>query len=55
MTDLPEPKLDTIYIVSGMVLAALNGSRPDVYAPDIGPDAIRNDKGHIIAVIGLVQ
>ena len=55
VTDLPASKPATIYIVSGMVLAALNGSRPDVYAPDTGSDAVRNDKGHIIAVRGLVQ
>ena len=30
---LPEPKEDTMFIVSGMVLSALNGTRPDVVAP----------------------
>lgn len=43
----------TLYLVSGMVLAALAGSgRRDVFAPGTGPDdgAIRNDKGHIVAV-----
>ena len=52
---LPAPQEGTIYIVSGMVLSALQGSRTDVFAPDTGADAIRNDKGHIIAVRGLVQ
>ena len=52
---LPAPQEGTIYIVSGMVLSALQGSRADVFAPDTGADAIRNDKGHIIAVRGLVQ
>ena len=51
---LPEPQADTVFIVSAMVLQALAGSRPDVYAPDTGADAIRNDKGHIIAVRGFV-
>ena len=52
---LPTPQEGTIYIVSGMVLSALQGSRTDVFAPDTGADAIRNDKGHIVAVRGLVQ
>lgn len=50
---LPEPQEGVIYLVSGMVLAATN--RADVYAPDTGADAIRNEKGHIVAVRGLVQ
>jgi hypothetical protein len=41
--------------VSGMVLDALAGSRiGDVVAPDTGPDAVRNDQGHIVAVRGFV-
>lgn len=57
---LPEPMEGLNFVVSGMVMDALNGlpahlQRPDVYAPDTGPDAIRNDKGHIVAVRGLVQ
>ena len=39
-----------MYIVSGMVLSALKGSRTDVIAPDTGSTAIRNEKGQIIAV-----
>lgn len=53
VTGLPSEQPDTIYIVSGMVLAALNGSRPDVVAPDTGPDAIR-ENGQIVAVRGFV-
>ena len=52
---VPAPKKDCTYIVSGMVLEALNGSRlADVAAPDTGADAVRNDKGHIVAVHGFV-
>lgn len=40
-------------IVSAMVLAAVAG-RADTYAPDTGATAIRNDKGHIVAVTRLV-
>jgi hypothetical protein len=50
--DMSSPKLDTIYIVSGMVLAALNGSRQDVIAPKTDATAIRNQQGQIIAVTG---
>ena len=50
---LPEPSPNTVYIVSGMVLSALAGSRGDVVAPDTGPDAIRNN-GQIVAVRGFV-
>jgi hypothetical protein len=53
VSGLPEAQPDTIYIVSGMVLAAMNGSRPDVVAPDTGPDAIR-ENGQIVAVRGFV-
>ena len=53
VTGLPDVAPDTIYIVSGMVLSALNGTRPDVVAPDTGPDAIR-ENGQIVAVRGFV-
>ena len=48
--DLPSPVEGTVYIVSGMVAA--NIARSDVYSPATGPkdEAIRNDKGHIVAV-----
>ncbi len=41
-------------IVSAMVLAALPTGTPNVYAPDTGPTAIRNEAGHIVAVTRLV-
>ena len=58
---LPEPVEGFTFIVSGMVRDALSAipsltqRRPDVFAPDTGEDAIRDDKGHIVAVRGLVQ
>ena len=60
MTGLPYPVEGLTFIVSGMVRDALSAlparlSRPDVYAPDTGSDAIRNEKGHIVSVRGLVQ
>lgn len=51
---LPEMDGETVFIVSAMVLDALKGSRPDVYAPDTGADAIRKD-GQIVEVLGLVR
>jgi len=53
VTGLPESAPDTVYVVSGMVLAALNGARPDVVAPDTGADAVR-ENGQIVAVRGFV-
>ena len=50
---LPAPVPGTTYIVSALVLSALGGSRPDVVAPDTGPDAIR-EGGQIKAVRGFV-
>jgi hypothetical protein len=54
--DLPAPADDTLYIVSGLVLGALKGSRNDVVAPATGhPDVVRNDKGQIASVPGFVR
>jgi hypothetical protein len=56
VTGLPAPANGTVYLVSGMVLAALAGTgRCDVVAPATGPNdgAIRNDQGHIVAVTRL--
>lgn len=46
---LPEPKPDTIYIVSGMVRDALEG-RQDVLAPDTGKTAVRSSNGQVAYV-----
>ena len=45
------------YVVSGLVLSALKGTRSDVFGPGTGPNdgAIRNEKGHIVAVTRLVR
>lgn len=52
---LPEPTPDTIFIVSSMVLDALkHTTRTDVFAPDTGPSARRNDKGQVTGVYRLV-
>ena len=53
---LPDAKADTAYVVSALVLDAIKRqslSRGDVYAPDTGPDAVR-ENGQIVAVRGLV-
>ena len=47
---LPDKESDVIYIVSGMVLDALKGSRNDVVSPDTTTGVIRNDKGQVEAV-----
>lgn len=51
---LPDPVHGTYYIVSAMVFEKTD--RPDVLAPGTGPNdgAIRNDKGHIVAVTRLI-
>ena len=41
-------------LVSALVAGAVPG-RKGVYAPDTGPTAIRNDKGHVVAVTRLVK
>jgi len=50
---LPEPKDGTIYVVSSLVLSRVHG-RIDVFAPDTGPTAIRDEAGRIVAVRRLV-
>lgn len=49
---LPEEGTDCI--VSAMVRSAIPG-RKGVYSPDSGSSALRNDKGHIVAVRRLVK
>lgn len=54
VTGLPEPREDTMYIVSAMVKNASN--RTDLVAPATGhPDCVRNDKGFIVSVPCLVK
>lgn len=52
VTGVPEEDSEA-YLVSSMVLDALPGAK-GVYAPDTGHTAIRNEKGHIVAVTRLV-
>lgn len=52
---LLEPVEGTIYIVSALVLGAVQG-RNDIVAPATGhPECIRNDKGQIVSVPGFVS
>jgi len=51
---LPAPQKDTIYLVSSMVLVVVKG-RDDVFAPDTGTSAIRDEAGRIVAVTRLVK
>lgn len=53
--EMPEPVEGTFFIVSAMVMTALNGTRGDVVAPRTDNTAIRNDAGHIVAVTGWLQ
>lgn len=51
---LPEPRPDTAYIVSAMVQQACK-MRTDLLAPASGhPDTVRDEKGRIVSVPGLV-
>ena len=51
--NLPEPEEGTIYIVPSIVLSAVP-HRKDVFAPDSGKSAERNEKGHIRSVCRLI-
>lgn len=55
VTGLPDPHPYVIYLVSSMVLDAVDDTRVDVLAPDTGPTAIRDNKGRIQAVTQLVS
>jgi len=50
VTGLPESEEGIIFIVSGLVLNVLAGSRPDCVAPDTGPSAVRDEQGNIVGV-----
>ena len=55
VTGLPRPELGKYVLVSGMVLDDLAGqSRFDVFAPDTGAGAVRDEVGRIVAVRRLV-
>jgi len=54
ITDLPEPKRGTVFIVPTLVLVALRAKgiqRDDLVAPDTSPaSAVRDEAGRIVAV-----
>lgn len=52
---LPEPKEGVSYLVSSMVLDNLPELRDDVYAPDTGKTAERDENGQIVAVTRLIK
>lgn len=51
---LPEASDNTIFVVSGLVLSALAGSRKDVVAP-MTTKAERDEAGRIVSVPGFVR
>jgi len=54
VTGLPDQQDGVCLIVSALVAQA--AKRPDVVSPATGhPDAVRNDKGHIVSVPGFVR
>jgi hypothetical protein len=56
VTNLPDPVEGVRYIVSGIVLGAVKGTRPDVVAPaTMHKDAVRNEQKHVISVPCFVQ
>lgn len=54
VTGVPEPQEGVVLIVSALVLGHMT-HRSDVVGPDTGPTAVRNEKGHIVAVRGFVK
>ena len=51
--NMPEPKENTVFIVSQMVLARLN--REDCVAPDTGSGAVRDTEGKIIGTTNFLK
>ena len=54
VSGLPEPNGTSIFLVSSMVLDAIQG-RNDVFAPDTGKTAIRDEMGLVWAVLNLIE
>jgi hypothetical protein len=52
VTDLPEPADDTVYVVSAMVLAALHGSREDVFGLS---EYVRDEQGRTVGARALTR
>ena len=51
---LPGPQADAVYLVSRLVLDAVD-DREDVFAPDTGPTAVRDQDGRITGVTRLIS
>lgn len=54
ISGLPEPEPDKIYIVSDEVAQAVP-NRVDLYLPDTGENAVRDDNGNLLYVTDLIQ
>lgn len=55
LVGLPDPKDDTVYLVSALVLSAAKAvGRNDCLAPDTA-NAVRNDAGQIVSVPGFIR
>lgn len=54
VSGLPEPNGTSIFLVSSMVLDATQG-RQDVFAPDTGRTAVRDECGLVWAVVNLIE
>lgn len=53
IVNLPDPEEGTYYIVSRISKDYVPSNRNDVYCVDTGPTAIRDEKGHVVAVTQL--
>lgn len=54
VSGLPEPNGSSLFLVSSMVLDAIQG-RSDVFAPDTGKTAIRDERGLVWGVVNLIE
>ena len=54
VSGLPDPNGTSIFLVSSMVLDATQG-RSDVFAPDTGKTAIRDERGLVWGVVNLIE
>jgi hypothetical protein len=54
VTGLPLPLPGIVYVVSALVAQAVP-DREDVVSPDMGPSAVRDDEGRIVAVRGFAR
>lgn len=55
ITGLPTPQPGKFLVVSGMLLTALAGTRPDVVAPATGHPAVIRENGQIVSVPGFTR